>query len=176
MIPHQDYSDKEFLQEFISDQVIPSNTFVAQRVTNNELIKLVAQGCRYPQSDVTDVLNSLWNVVNVNLEMGREFNFGGIFTAKLYKPSARRLWDNNRQDFKTSSARPRFKLVPAQQYARYLHKGIHAPVNYFPVQKSREMSFNKEEFSAIQSEAIAKWQLEENLRFKKKNNENNTSI
>lgn len=159
-----DYTEKQFVEEFLSNKPVLQPKPTPQRVSDNELISLVAESCRYPKKDVQDVLNGLWSVLNTNLELGREFDFAGIFTAKLYKPFTRRLWDNNQQGFKKSSARPRFKLVPTDKYTRYLHKGIHAVVNYLPPQTLRESSMNVSDFSTVQSTAIAAWQAEENIR------------
>lgn len=162
-----DYTEKQFVEEFLSNKPVLQPKPTPQRISDNELVSLVAESCRYPKKDVQDVLNGLWSVLNTNLELGRDFNFGGIFTAKLYKPFTRRLWCNNKQDFKKSSARPRFKLVPTDKYTRYLHKGIHAPVNYLPPQTLRESSMNVSDFSRVQSAAIVAFKNEENNRVSK---------
>ena len=144
-----EYSPEEFYQDFIKDSENPDKPSkqLTQRVGKQEMIAMVAKACRYPKHEVEDVLQGLWSAINYHLEQGREFDFGGMFTARLYKPFARRLWDNNIQGFKISSARPRLKLVATEAYSRYLHKGIHCPVNYFPAEKLRGQDKPKEVFT-----------------------------
>jgi hypothetical protein len=161
-----DYSHEEFYRDFIQDFENPDKPtkLLTQRIGKQELIALVAKACRYPKHEVEDVLQALWDTINFQLEQGREFDFGGMFTARLYKPFARRLWDNNLQDFKISSARPRLKLVPTDAYARYLHKGIHAPVNYFPAEKLRGQDKPKEVFTMQWQQAYSLWEAEDKRR------------
>lgn len=166
MTKTQEYSAEEFYQDFIKDSENPDKPSkqLTQRIGKQELIALVSKSCRYPKHEVEDVLQGLWNTVNYHLEQGREFDFGGMFTARLYKPFARRLWDNNLQGFKISSARPRLKLVPTEAYARYLHKGIHCPVNYFPAEKLRGQDKTKEVFTLQWKQAYNLWETEDKRR------------
>lgn len=163
-----DYSPEEFYEEFVKDsekqELLPEGKFVTQRINKKELTALVARACRYPKHAVEDVLTGLWETINYQLEQGREFDFGGMFTARLYKPFARRLWDNNKQDFKISSARPRLKLVPTEAYSRYLYKGIHCPVNYFPAEKLRGQDKSKEVFTLQWRQAYSLWEAEDQRR------------
>jgi hypothetical protein len=158
-----DYTSGEFYNEFIAeaDTKSDNNANMRQRINKAELTALLAAQCRYPRQDVEDVLRALWAVISEQLELGREFDFGGVFTAKLYKPHARRLYDYNKQDFKTSSARPRLKLVPTDKFARYLHKGIHAPVNYFPAQRSRESNLSPSDFVKVLEKAKVEYNAEQ---------------
>lgn len=163
-----DYTPEEFYEDFIKDSEIrvnPSNTKVlTQRISKKELLQLVSKACRHPAHAVEDVLGGLWGVLNQQLEQGREIDFGGIFTARLYKPFPRRLWDNNKQGFKVSSARPRLKLVPTDAYSRYLWKGIHCPVNYLPPEKLRNQDKSKEEFTIQWKQAYSLWDAEDKAR------------
>lgn len=168
----EEYTPEEFAEDFLADSedcLTPKpGKQLTQRVSKRELIQLVAKACRYKQHEVDDVLQGLWKVLNHQLEHGREFDFGGIFTAKLYKPAARRLWDNNKQDFKISSARPRLKLQPTAEYARYLWRGIHCPVNYMPAETVKSEPLLKAEFTQRWEQAYLLWYTEDQRRQAKK--------
>jgi hypothetical protein len=169
----QDYTNEEYLSDILSS-VKPASApkLLRQRVGKNELISLVAKDCRYPKHEVEDVLKGLWNVVNVNLERGREFDFGGMFTARLYKPHPRRIYDFKLEGFRITDPRPRLKLVSTDMYQRYLWKGIHAPVNYFAPKNLRNQFQSPEEFTEEYNNAYQQWLEEDNRRKLKKEQEN----
>lgn len=172
----QDYTPEEYYEIFVKDsenQLIKPKS-LTQRISKKELVELIARQCKYKKHEVQDVLEGFWHVLNYQLEQGREFDFGGIFTARLYKPHPRRLWDNNKQDFKISSARPRLKLQPTPEYARYLWRGIHCPVNYMPAETVNTPPKLKAEFTTIWSQAYDLWYAEDQRRKAKKLEEDHT--
>lgn len=172
-IDDEDYSAEEFYEDFIKDsgeEKKPKS--ITQRVGKKELIALVAKQCRYPKHEVEDVLKGLWDVININLEKGREFDIGGMFVARLYKPHSRRLFDWKNGGFRMTDPRPKLKLVPTDMYQKYLWRGIHCPVNYFPPEKTRHQDSSREEFTKILNDATIKWQEEDQRRQAKKLKEN----
>lgn len=164
-------TDEEFYDEFIKPTVERKdkpNKKLTQRIGIRELYSLVAKESRYSAAEVEDVINAFWNVINVQLENGREFNFGGMFTARMYKPIGRRLYDPRQGGFRITDPRPRLKLVPTDEYKRYLHRGIHCPVNYFKPQTVRSQYQSPEEFTKEFTEAYDKWYTEDQRRQAKK--------
>lgn len=172
----QDYTDEEYLSDILSS-VKPTSAprLLRQRVGKNELISLVAKECRYPRHEVEDVLKGLWSAVNLNLEQGREFDFGGMFTARLYKPHPRRIYDFKLEGFRITDPRPKLKLVPTDMYQKYLWKGIHAPVNYFAPKTLRNQFQSPEEFTAEYNTAYQKWEEEDQRRKLKEGSKNETT-
>jgi hypothetical protein len=169
----EDYTDEQYLCDILSTiKVKPEKKLLRQRVGKNELTALVAKQCRYPKHEVEDVLKALWDVVNNNLEQGREFDFGGMFTARLYKPHPRRIYDFKLEGFRMTDPRPRLKLVSTDMYQRYLWKGIHAPVNYFAPKNLRNQFQSPEEFTEEYNNAYQQWLEEDNRRKLKKEQEN----
>ena len=174
----KDYTAEEYYEDFVKDSEKPfvKPKALTQRISKKELYELIARECKYKKHEVQDVIEAFWNVLNFQLEHGREFDFGGIFTARMYKPHPRRLWDNNKQDFKISSARPRLKLQPTPEYARYLWRGIHCPVNYMPAETVNSEPLLKAEFTAIWSQAYDLWYAEDQRRQAKKLEETPTTL
>lgn len=167
-----DYTDEEFYEEFIKDSQKPlKKKLLSQRMPDGELIARVAKECRYPKQDVQDVLKAFWDVLNVQLEQGREINFGGLFIARLYKPYPRRLYDPQAEQFRMTDPRPKLKLVPTDAYQKYLWKAVHCPVNYFPPERVRNQDSTREQFTQILNEATNRWKEEEKRREEKKLNE-----
>ena len=164
-----DYTEEEFYEEFVKDSQKPLQPkLLSQRIPDKELIARVASQCRYPKHEVQDVLKGLWDVINLQLEQGREINIGGMFTARLYKPFPRRLYDWKNEQFRITDPRPKMKLVPTDAYQKYLWKGIHCPVNYFPPEKTRHQDSTREEFTQILKDATIQWQTEQDRRNAKK--------
>lgn len=174
-----DYTPEEFYDEFLKDaenQETKRKKYLTQRIGKKELYHLVSKQCRYPKHEVQDVLEAFWAVLNVQLEQGREFDFGGIFTAKMYRPFPRRIYDYNNQNFKISSGRPRLKLVPTDAYAKYLWRAVHCPVNYMPMERIRHQEKTKEEFTEIYEKAYKLWYDEDQRRQAKAKAENPTDL
>ena len=164
-----DYTEEEFYEEFVKDSQKPlQQKLLSQRIPDKELIARVAKQCRYPKHEVQDVLKGLWDVINLQLEQGREISIGGMFTARLYKPFPRRLYDWKKEQFRITDPRPKMKLVPTDAYQKYLWKGIHCPVNYFPPEKTRHQDSTREEFTQILKNATSRWQVEEDVRIARK--------
>jgi hypothetical protein len=160
-----DYSDEEFYEEFIKDSQKPlQRKLLSQRISDKELVARVAREIRYPKHEVQDVLRGLWDVINVQLEQGREINLGGLFVAKLYKPFPRRLYDWKKEQFRITDPRPKLKLVPTDAYQKYLWKAIHAPVNYFPPERIRNQDMNREQFTTVLADATQKFNTEDQRR------------
>ena len=67
--------------------------------------------------------------------------------------------------------RPKLKLVATDAYQRYLWKGIHAPVNYFPPAKLRHQYQSPEVFTAEYNTAYQQWEAEDQRRQAKKEKE-----
>lgn len=167
-----DYSDEEFYEEFVKDSQKPiQKKSLSQRIPDKELIARVARASRYPKHEVEDVLKGLWDVINLQLEQGREINIGGMFTARLYKPFPRRLYDWKQEQFRITDPRPKMKLVPTDAYQKYLWKGIHCPVNYFPPERTRHQDSTQEQFTKILTDATVLWQAEHDERKTRKLNE-----
>ena len=172
--PEEDYSDDQYYHDFVAETVATTEEkpcLLRQRVTKKELVALVAKASRYPQHEVEDVIKGLWTVINNELEQGREFDIGGLFTARLYKPFPRRIYDFKLEGFKMSDPRPKLKLVPTDMYQRYLWKGIHAPVNYFAPARIRNQGQSPEEFTLEYNTAYQKWLAEHQRREAKKEKE-----
>lgn len=158
-------SDQEFYDEFVSSDTSSSKVvFLTQGINKAELVSLVAKASRYRKHEVEDVLNSLWDVINLQLEQGREIDIGGLFTARLYKPFPRRLYCTRLEDFRITDPRPRLKLVPTDMYQKYLWRGIHAPVNYFPPEKKRGGNLGKKDFTRVYQEGYLNWLREDKIR------------
>lgn len=172
-----DYTDEEFYEEFIKDTQKPlKKKLLSQRMPDGELIARVAKECRYPKQDVQDVLKAFWDVLNVQLEQGREINFGGLFIARLYKPHPRRLYDPQAEQFRMTDPRPKLKLVPTDAYQKYLWKAVHCPVNYFPPERVRNQDNTREQFTQILNEATNRWKEEELRRAERKLNEEKEQV
>jgi hypothetical protein len=161
----QEYSDQEFYEEFVKDSQKPLQLrLLSQRIPDKELIARVAREIRYPKHEVQDVLKGLWDVINVQLEQGREINFGGLFIARLYKPFPRRLYDWKKEHFRITDPRPKLKLVSTDAYQKYLWKAIHAPINYFPPEKVRNQDMNRQQFTTVLADATEKFEAVERER------------
>lgn len=162
------YTNEEFAQDFLLDNPEPdyiedikSQKFITQRVWLKELSKLVARKARYKQYEAEDILKALFEVINEQIELGRDIQFGDLFSIGMYKPKPRRLFDFETQGFKMSSARPRLRLTPNWKYRQYLERGLHSPVCHFPSESMREGTWvNREKFTKTLKAAIDQYEQE----------------
>jgi hypothetical protein len=167
-----EYTDQEYYEDFVADHpdFIKDSKLVSQRITIKEMSRLVARHSRYKPHEAEDILQALVEVMNIELDKGRDVVFGDLFSVGLYKPKPRRLYDHRLQGFKQSSARPRLRITTSQAYTTYLRYAIHAPVNYMPPTDMRKGWYSRAEFTAL-LEAATKQCNEEQARRDAKNKE-----
>lgn len=165
-----EFTDEEFYDLCIKDiaeQEHKNKKWITYRLHEKEVIARVARACRYAKHEVEDVLKGYYKVLNEQLDQGREFSIGGMFTVAMYKPAVRRIWDDRQQKYRLGAARPKLAMRPTDEYQLYLWRGYHGPVIYFPPEKTRGRKKDKYTFTAQYSEAYQKW-FEEDTRRKAK--------
>jgi len=165
-----DYTDEQFAEDYLQEAGKPFKDpkLLSQRIPKKELFRRIAHKCRYPAHEVEDMFTAMMQVCTEELERGREVFFDPLFAVRLYKPHARRLYDWKKDDFKTSSARPRLTLRPSDEYLTYTRYGIHSPVNYLPPTRATDPLMNRTQYTEAIQKATQLWKEEEDRRKAKK--------